>query len=265
MQLRSPEWTDPPREPEAPTPPVQIWRLRLSDLDGDPLDTLRPLTAASEHRRACRYQFAADRHRHLAGRAVVRLVLARRYGCAPRDLSLTDGPHGKPRLKASPSDAAPLHFNVAHTKDVVVAAFSQAHPVGIDVESTRREADTEALAQRVLTAAEREWWRARPKAHRHAAFLHLWTCKEAFLKATGHGLQRAPRTIECTFDGDTVGALTDAEGHTPTDPEASAARWVVRSFSASADGAGAVVRKQAFPSSLAWTDAARLVNRHARS
>jgi len=265
MDLYCPDWTDSSQEPEAPAPPVQIWRLRLSDLDGDPLDALRPLTVSSEHARAHRYAFDADRHRHLAGRAVVRLALARRYGCAPRALALTDGPHGKPQLQEPPEDAPTLHFNVAHTADVVVVALSRTHPVGIDVESLSRDADTEALAQRVLTTAEQQWWRTRPKAHRHTAFLHLWTCKEAFLKATGQGLQRPLHTIECTFDGDTVDALDDAEGHRPASPEASAAEWPVRSFSAAEGIAGTVARKHSLPSSLAWTDAARLVNHHARS
>ena len=261
MHLPSPEWTAPPRGPEAPAPPVQIWRLHLSDLNDNPADALRPLTVSSEHARARDYAFDTDRHRHLAGRALIRLALSRRYGCAPRALSITEGPHGKPRLKLSPNDATPLHFNVAHTDDVVVAASSETHPVGIDVEPTRREADTEALSQRVLTAAERQWWRTRPESHRRAAFLHLWTCKEAFLKATGHGLQRAPHTIECTFDGNTVQTLTDAEGYRPASQQDSAAQWAVRSFSASKGIAGALVRKHSLSSPLAWTDAARLVNR----
>lgn len=265
MRLRNPDWEVPSREPDAPAPSVQIWRLRLGDLDGDLIEAFRPLTVPSEHRRAHRYEFDTDRHRHLAGRALVRLVLARQYNCAPRDLSLIEGPHGKPELQEPPNDGPTLHFNVAHTANVVVAAFSRTHPVGIDVESLRRDADTEALAQRVLTEAERQRWRALPAAHRRDAFIHLWTCKEAFLKATGRGLQRALHSIECRFDGDTVETLKDADGHRPASKQDSAAQWAVRSFSASESIAGAVVRKHSLPASLTWTDAARLVNRHARS
>lgn len=266
MHLHSPDWTDPSLESEAPAPAVQIWRLRLSDLDDDPLETLRPLTVPSEHARARRYQFDADRHRHLAGRALVRLVLSRRYECDPRVFSLTDGPHGKPHLQEPPeADRPPLHFNVAHTADVVVAAFSRTHPVGIDVESQQRDADVDALAQRVLTEAERRQWRTRPESHRRDVFLHLWTCKEAFLKATGRGLQRAPHTIECTFDGDTVVGLNDANGHAPPSSEVSAARWAVHPFSASDGALGAIVRKERLPSSVAWVDAAEFLNRRSYS
>jgi 4'-phosphopantetheinyl transferase len=265
MRLRNPDWEVPSRAPDAPAPSVQIWRLRLGDLDGDLVEAFRPLTVPSEHARARRYKFEADRHRHLGGRALVRLVLARQYNCAPRDLSLVEGPHGKPRLQEPPNDGPTLHFNVAHTANVVVAAFSRAHPVGIDVESLTRDADMEALAQRVLTEAERKHWRAFPKARREDGFIHLWTCKEAFLKATGRGLQRALHSIECCFDGSTVVDLDDAEGYAPSSPDNHAGRWAVRPFLASESIAGAVVRKHSLPWTVAWADAAQLVNRHSPS
>lgn len=261
MQLRSPDWTDPPLQAGASGSPVQIWRLHLSDLDGDPWEALRPLTVPSEHDRARRFEFDADRHRHLAGRALARLVLSRRYGCDPRILSIAEGPHGKPYLKAPPDDEPPLHFNIAHTADLVVVACSQTHPVGIDVESQRRDANVQALAQRVFTEKERRHWRTHSKADRHDLFIHLWTCKEAFLKATGRGLQRAPRTIECLFKRDAVTKLTDADGHSPSSPDASAGQWAVHPFLATEGIAGAIVRKHALPSPVDWIDAAGLLNR----
>ena len=263
MQLTSPDWDDRVPETEA-SPPVQIWRLRLNDLNGDPVETLRPLTVPAEHARARRYRFDADRHRHLAGRGLARFALSRQYDCAPQALSIMEGAHGKPKLQEPPSAPPTLHFNIAHTEDVVVVAVSRAHPVGIDVESRHRDADTDALARRVLTETERRRWQERPAPDQPAAFFHLWTCKEAFLKATGCGLQRAPDTVECTFDGDTVTTLTDAGGP-PSSSDASAARWTVHPFLASAGVVGAVVYKHEGPASLAWTDAAPLLNRRASS
>ena len=257
MELPAPAWTV--SWPEGR--PVEVWRLRLDALDGDPAAVLRPLTVPSEHERARRYQFAADRHRHLAGRALVRLVLSRRYDCAPDALSLTTGPHGKPRLQDSPADGPPLHFNIGHTGPVVVAAVSQAQPVGIDVEPRTRSVDAAALAQRVFTAAERTQWRSRPAPHRQDAFLHIWTCKEAFLKATGEGLNRAPETIECTFDGPTVTAFRDAPTLRESPPSAPAAHWSVRPFRATDNVIGALVRKDAIPAPIAWVDATEIVTR----
>lgn len=261
MQQSSSTWREPLRETGTHAPPVRIWRLRLSDLAGDPGETLRSLTVPSEHARARRYRFDADRHRHLAGRGLVRAFLSIRYGCAPGKVSINEGPHGKPRLNGGQADEPALRFNIAHTEDVVVAAFSRTHPVGIDVESLNRDTDVEALAERVFTEAERQRWRTLPDARRGDVFLHVWTCKEAFLKATGHGLQRAPHTVECLLDDERVMGLDDAKGYQPPSPTASAARWALRPLPASGEIVGAVVRKHTLPSPLTCADASRLVNR----
>jgi len=258
MHLPAPTWTS--SWPAGR--PVSVWRLRLDALGGDPEAVLRPLTVPSEHDRARRYAFAADRHRHLAGRALVRLVASRRQDCTPDALSLTEGPHGKPRLEAPPADAPRLHFNIGHTGPVVVVAFSRHQPVGIDVEPQDRTVDTPSLAERVLTASERDRWRSRPVSCRQAAFLHLWTCKEAFLKATGEGLRRAPTTVECIVDGATVVGLRDApDASAPS--SVSAGEWSVRPFSAGDGILGAIVRKGEVPTPVSWVDATDIVTRSA--
>jgi len=254
------EWTQPFDEFGPDESPVQIWRLRLGELGEDPGAVLRPLTVQSEHRRAERYRFDADRHRHLGGRALVRAVLGHRYDCSPRSISITEGLYGKPRLNGAQANEPALTFNIAHAEDVVVAAFSRTRPVGIDVESQEREADMEGLIQRVFTEPERQQWWDLPPARRSKFFFQVWTCKEAFLKATGHGLQRAPHTVECTYDADTVVGLDDAAEHSPPSPHASAARWALRSFSAAEGMAGAVVRKHSLPAALPCADASRFVS-----
>lgn len=260
MPYNSMEWTDPVREDIPKNTGVYIWRLRLTNLGGAPLQVLRPLTVPAEHVRARRYRYDADRHRHLAGRALVRAFVARRYDCPPQAVSIGEGPHGKPYLKEPQDDDSSLEFNIAHTDEVVVAAFSQTHPVGIDIEPLDRDADTEALADRVFTEAEQRHWRALPKPDRSRAFLRVWTCKEAFLKAVGAGLHRAPKTVECLFDDNMVVGLTDANDYRPSPPTTSADRWVLHSFSATDGIDGAIVRRHSFPSSPVFADAERLIH-----
>lgn len=262
MTLMRPDWSHDLRDAGRPPSPVRIWRLRLDDLQGDCLDVLRPLTVPAEHDRARRFRFDADRHRHLAGRGLIRLLLAHQYGCAPREVSLAEGPDGKPRPNEAPDDAPTLTFNLAHTENVVAVALSRTRPVGIDVEPLTRVDHHEALAERVLTEAELRQWKSLPPPDRPAFFIHVWTCKEAFLKATGRGLRRAPDTIECTFEGDTVAALDDAEAHCPHPPRTSAAHWSPFPFQAAEGVAGAVVRHQRLPSPPSFADASTLLNHH---
>ncbi|MFB6098167.1 MAG: 4'-phosphopantetheinyl transferase superfamily protein [Salinibacter sp.] len=259
MHPHTPHWQTTFQEPGAATPSVCIWRIRLNDLGDAPLNTLRPLTTPAEHARARRYRFDADRERHLAGRGLVRVFVARRHACPPQEVSIREGKHGKPHLNGRLEETAPLQFNIAHTENVVLAAFSQTHPVGIDVEALDRDADTAALAKRIFTDEERRRWHALPDELRAPFFFLLWTCKEAFLKALGEGLHRPPQTVECTFDEDGISGLTDAQGYSPPSPSTSADRWAVHPFLV-ADGLwGAVVRKDALPSSLSFADARPLV------
>lgn len=255
MRLNCPDW-----ETSFPAAGLSVWRLRLSDLGDDPLETLRPLTVPAEHDRARRYRFDADRHRHLAGRGLIRALLAHQHDCDPRSVSIVEGPHGKPRVERPLNDGSAPEFNIAHTSDVVVVALSHTHPVGVDVEPQRRGGNVDGLAEHVLTEAEWQRWRTLPEADRSDFFFHVWTCKEAFLKATGTGLQRAPHTIECRFDGGTVVGLDDADDYRPSDSTASAAQWSPRPFQASEGIAGAVVRPNGDPSLLVFNDAHPLVN-----
>lgn len=71
-------------------------------------------------------------------------------------------------------------------------------PVGIDAEEVPAEpARNDApLATRILTAEEQERLRHGPTSSRHADLIHLWTAKEAVLKATGWGLGLDPRAVD---------------------------------------------------------------------
>lgn len=264
MKLPPPKWGQPFEDSGPNQAPTRIWRLCLSDLGDNLLETLHPLTTRAEQRRARKYQVEADQHRHLAGRGLVRTFLADRFDCAPQDPTITEGPHGKPQLEEAQGDPV-LMFNIAHTEDVIVAAFSYTHPVGIDIEAQGREADMEGLVQRVFTASERQRWQKLSPARRPEFFFQIWTCKEAFLKATGRGLQRGPHTVECTFDGDTVMSLEDAGDYVPPSSQASATGWAIRPFSAVDGVIGAVVRAHDLPSPLLYADATHYVNQSSRS
>lgn len=261
MVRARPNWTSPFQDPDSGALPVRIWRLRLGNLGEAAIETLRRMAAPSERIRAQKYRFDADRQRHLAGRALVRAFVARTRGGSPQAVSIREGPRGKPRLAADQESETDLEFNIAHTANVVVAAFSRTHSVGIDVETLDRTRNLDGLAERVLTGAEWDRWHSLAANAQPAFFFRVWTCKEAFLKATGQGLQRAPRTVECAFDGGTVVGLRDVADYQPSSAPDAAERWAVRPFSVTDRVLGAVVRAEALPFSISFADASGLVPR----
>jgi 4'-phosphopantetheinyl transferase len=142
---------------------------------------------------------------------------------------------------------------------VILAVISRRQPVGVDVEALNRDVDADALTQRVCTEAERQWWTARPDSQKRDAFLQLWTCKEAFVKATGQGLRSGADTVECVFEEDRIIGLNTAPGPPPSSPPAD--QWALRPLSVSSNLVGAVVRKGTLTSPLPCVDAAPLLER----
>ncbi|MGV9883558.1 4'-phosphopantetheinyl transferase family protein [Streptomyces sp. NPDC003006] len=98
---------------------------------------------------------------------------------------LTYEPGGRPRLTGA---AAPPHVSISHGRGVWAVALGTTGPVGVDVEAVR-PVPALRMAGRWLDAAAADWLARVPAAARPAAFLWLWTQKEAIGKARGRGLR----------------------------------------------------------------------------
>lgn len=83
-------------------------------------------------------------------------------------------PNGKPYLPG-------IHFNISHTKGLVVCAISKRHPIGIDVEYKRNI----ELEDFTSFFSKREWSEIHSANDPTDAFLKFWTRKESIIKALG--------------------------------------------------------------------------------
>jgi 4'-phosphopantetheinyl transferase len=156
------------------------------------------LLDAHERDRLERFRRPADTARYLAAHALTRLVLAARMGTDPAAIVIDrtcrcGKPHGKPTVPE-------MHFSLTHSGDRVGVALSTEGPIGLDVEEYRELADLDGLAGHALSADE-------PRPTSAAAFLQVWTRKEALLKATGDGLSSPMNAI--TLSGAQLVAWTD--------------------------------------------------------
>ena len=140
-----------------------------------------------ERLRASRFVFERDRRRFIVGRARLRHLLASQLGVPPDAVELVYGPRGKPGLSRRFADAA-LCFNVSHSEDVAVYAFSRGREIGVDVEAVREWRDTDNIAARFFSRRENEAYLALDPRDRPLGFFNCWTRKEAFIKALGDGL-----------------------------------------------------------------------------
>ena len=106
---------------------------------------------------------------------------------------------GKPYAPSLPH----LDFNLTHAREQVLIAIAREQAVGIDLERVDREIEIDDIARRYFSPTEADAIDALAPERKLAAFLRLWTCKEAVLKALGEGI---------SFGLDRVAFALDAEG-----------------------------------------------------
>lgn len=143
-----------------------------------------------EQQRWQRLHHADDRRRFLLARALVRSVLATCLQQTPESLQFTRNRYGKPELvQTAGTPEQTVKFNVSHTQGMLLLGVTLVDEIGVDVESTAREAEMLALAERYFAATEAAMLRGLPADGLRERFFRLWTLKEAYVKARGLGLQ----------------------------------------------------------------------------
>jgi 4'-phosphopantetheinyl transferase len=212
---------------------THVWAAAL-DLSGSALAALAATLAPEELDRASRFRFPIHQRRFVAARGSLRGLLAVYLGLPPQKLEFSTGLYGKPEL-AHGHAGRPLHFNLSHTENLALIAVTQAAEVGVDLERLRTFPDADDLVARFFSPHETEAYRALPLSERPLAFLHLWTRKEAWLKAKGEGIGHSLHRVEVELLPGKPAALK----HLPTDL-GQVADWSLHHLQPAADFVGAL-------------------------
>lgn len=147
-----------------------------------------------ERQRMQRFKFANLQARFLYIRSRLRQLLAGYVNERPDTLRMAQSEFGKPYL----ADYPELSFNVSHSDDDWIIAVGLNCQLGVDIERCKPRDSLAELVERFFAKPEISYWRTLPDSQRLPAFYRLWTCKEAFLKATGRGI--AAGLDECILD-----------------------------------------------------------------
>jgi 4'-phosphopantetheinyl transferase len=165
---------------------VELWRAELDAQTPAAVQCMESLISADEAERARRFYFERDRRRFVIGRGILRTLLGRHLGIAPKEIEFRYGANGKPAVAGQ--DGSPLFFNVAHSEGLALYAFTRVGEVGVDAERIRDLPEWETIATSYFSPRELGRIYERPAARRAAEFFHAWTRQEALLKAHGIGL-----------------------------------------------------------------------------
>jgi 4'-phosphopantetheinyl transferase len=166
---------------------IHVWHAVL-DCGGDLPGELEASLSPDEKARADRFHFKNDRNRFVAARGLLRKLLGAYLRRAPAGLEFSYGQHGKPALSGE-NTASGLCFNLSHSSGLAVYAIARERNLGVDVEHIKPDSAGENIATRYFSEREAGALQGLPPEARIKGFFHCWTRKEAYLKATGMGLQ----------------------------------------------------------------------------
>jgi len=174
--------------------PVTAWLVALDQPD-DIVDVLTDFLPEADRGAA---------RRRVVARAALRHVLADELGTRPGEVDVSrecqrcgHATHGKPWVVGAPE----LSFSLSHSGRWAIAAVARDAVVGADLEVVRARSRLDRLAARVLNDAELTQYTSTPPPARLVLFVELWTAKEAYLKATGRGIDGPLRNVSGPRDG----------------------------------------------------------------
>jgi phosphopantetheinyl transferase len=162
---------------------IDIW---LVPCDGADDPEAYDILSEAERGRADAFVFPEHRRRFIRAHSSLRQVLSCYTAIAEGAIRFGSGKKGKPCLENSA--ASPFSFNLSHSGDLAVVAVGGVSEIGVDIEQVRPAPDWEEIAKGTFRREEAEWVRAAAVERRAGAFFEVWTAKEAYVKANGHGL-----------------------------------------------------------------------------
>lgn len=205
-------WSVPPASLVLSHGNVHLWK---ASLDRPPacVRRLECTLGPDERQRADGFRRPYDRARFIVARGLLRTILGGYLDVMPGEVRFRYGSHGKPALEVpSRCGDSSLDFSLTHSEGLALYAFALESAVGIDLEVVRPIAEFEQIADRFFSSLEIHALRALPRARRMEAFMNCWTRKEAYLKATGDGLNRPLDRFSVSLAPGVPAALLDVDG-----------------------------------------------------
>ncbi len=177
---------------------VCVWRVHLRE-DNFNYEELYHLLVPEEKEKASRFHFEKDKIRYILTRGVLRNLLSFYLKQDPARVSFEYNCYGKPILATDNNHQGDLCFNLSHSGDFALIAFSHGRNIGIDIEQINREFDFELVAKNFFSNDEIESIEKTKGLEQHTLFFQYWTRKEAILKGLGKGLSNYMKELDVSM------------------------------------------------------------------
>ena len=186
--MPSPSFSPPPLDLTLRPDEIHVWCASL-DQPVSRFQMLSQTLSLDEHLRAERFHFEKDRKHFIVSRGILRTIFGCYLNIEPNQLQFCYGKNGKPALVDTFGNGI-IHFNLSCSDGLGLYAFTQDHEIGVDIERIRDIPEMDQIAKQFFSINENDVFVSLPENRKKETFFKFWTCKEAFIKATGDGLSR---------------------------------------------------------------------------
>jgi len=189
----SENWQKVDRIPDLREAEAIVWKFAPKSLQ-PAAPMLASLLKGEERKRLERFIDQESRQTFIICRGVLHFLLAAFTNTSLSSIKIRNGLQGKPELDKEEHSHL-ISFNISHTQDLCLLAFSRDCDVGVDVEKIHAIKELENLARIFLSVDEYAVWQEKKDAEKTALFYEYWCAKEAILKAAGCGLTIHPSQV----------------------------------------------------------------------
>ena len=176
---------------------IDVWATTLK-VDAVRVDGYRATLDLRELARVDRLRRPEDKREYIVSHEILRAVLGRYLDVPAEAVEFSYGPFGKPYV--GPPGPGRLEFNMSDSNGMLLIAVAGGIAVGVDIEK-RRLMEFVKFARRYFTEAEVDELAELHDDDLERAYIRVWTCKEAYVKGWGYGIQRNVGKIEVSVAG----------------------------------------------------------------
>jgi 4'-phosphopantetheinyl transferase len=169
---------------------IKIWCFVHNNIPLNPFAYSKILDQ-NELSKARNYISPKDKFRYINDRVNIKKILSNYNGTKPSDVKISYNENGKP-FQASSN----IEFNISHSWNLSVYAFSTRSKIGIDLEEIREIPNLDLLIKHFFTKKETKHVNKFKKWEKTKAFLQIWTEKEAICKMLGIGVSYLDKNQE---------------------------------------------------------------------
>jgi 4'-phosphopantetheinyl transferase len=157
---------------------IHIWEFEI------PKNTLSRNSVPDDKRTETISHFSKRISYQKPCRVLRRGIIAEYLDRDPAEIHIKHEKSGKPVLEKSP---IPVFLSTSYTTGAWILGLSRGNALGIDIEYMKNDNRLLTIAERFFYPEEWIFIRSLPEDEQMKAFFHLWTLKEAYLKAIGTG------------------------------------------------------------------------------